>query len=75
MERPECGLCDEARAALGRLSGRTRLEIERVDVTRDAALERRYAARLPVLVVGDEELDLAGMDDAVISRWLAEIGG
>jgi hypothetical protein len=74
MERPDCGLCDEALAALQRLSRRTRLDIERVDVTRDAALEGSYVLRVPVLVVEDEELDVAGIDEAAIGRWLDEIG-
>jgi len=26
-----------------------------------------------VLVVGDEELDVAGIDDAAIARWLDEV--
>jgi hypothetical protein len=74
MEGPECGLCEEALAALRRLSRRTPLDIERVDVTRDPALLDRYVFRVPVLVVGDAELDTAGIDDAAISRWLDEVG-
>jgi hypothetical protein len=74
MERPECGLCEEALGALRRLSRRTPLEIERVDVTRDAALLDRYVVRVPVLVVGEAELDAAGIEDAAIGRWLDEIG-
>jgi glutathione S-transferase len=74
MERPDCGLCDEALAALRRLGRRMRLDIERVDVTGDATLLDRYVVRVPVLVVGDEELDVAGIDDAAIARWLDEVG-
>ena len=74
MERPDCGLCDEALVALRRLSRRTRLDIERVDVTRDSELERRYVVRVPVLVVHDAELDVAGSDEAAIGRWLDEVG-
>jgi hypothetical protein len=75
MERPDCGLCDEALSALHRLSRRTPLDIERVDVTRDVALLDRYVVRVPVLVVGDAELDIAGIDEAAIGRWLGEVGG
>ena len=74
MERPECALCDEALLALRRLSRQTRLDIERVDVTRDPAHLDRYIVRVPVLVVGDAELDAAGIDDAAIARWLDEVG-
>jgi len=74
MERPECGLCEETLGTLRRLSRRTPLDIERVDVTRDAALLDRYVVRVPVLVVGEAELDVAGVDDAAIARWLDEVG-
>jgi glutaredoxin len=74
MERPNCGLCDEALAALRRVSRRTRVDIERVDVTRDTALERRYVVRVPVLVVGDEELEVGGIDESAILRWLDDVG-
>ena len=74
MERPDCRLCEEALGVLRRLSRRTPLDIERVDVTRDVTLLDRYVVRVPVLVVGDEELDVAGIDDAAITRWLDEVG-
>ena len=73
LARPDCGLCDEAVAALRRLSRRTPLDIERVDVTRDVALLDRYVVRVPVLLVGDAELEVAGIPDAAIERWLDEV--
>ncbi len=75
MTRPDCGLCDEALGALRRVSRRTPLDIARVDVTRDPDLLARYLVRLPVLVVGEAELDAAGIDDAAIGRWLDEVAG
>ena len=75
MERPECGLCEEALAALHRLGRATQLDIERIDVSRDAALLDRFVLRVPVIVVGEAELDAAGVDDAAIGRWLDEVGG
>jgi len=74
MERPDCGLCEESLAGLRRLSRAKRLDIERVDVTRDPALLDRYVVRVPVLVVGDAELDVAGIDEAAVDRWLDEVG-
>jgi hypothetical protein len=74
MEKPDCGLCDEALVSLRRLTRRTPLDIERVDVTRDPALLDRYVVRVPVLVVGDAELDVAGIDEAAVDRWLDEVG-
>ena len=74
MERPECGLCEETLGTLRRLSRRTPLDIERVDVTRDVALLDRYVVRVPVLVVGDAELDVGGIDEAAIARWIDQVG-
>ena len=74
MASPDCGLCDEALGALRRLSRRTPLDIERVDVTLDPELLGRYVVRVPVLVVGEAELEVAGIDDAAIRRWLDEVG-
>jgi hypothetical protein len=74
LERPECGLCDEAMAALRRLSRRTPLDIERVNIAGDPVLLDRYIVRVPVIVVGEAELDVAGIDDAAIGRWLEELG-
>lgn len=74
MERPDCGLCDDALASLRRVSRRTPVDIERVDVTHDAVLLERYVVRVPVLVVGAAELEVAEIDDAAIARWLEEVG-
>lgn len=73
MERPDCGLCEEALATLRRMSRRTPLDIERVDITRHPPLLDRYVLRVPVLVVGDAELDAAGIDEVAIGRWLDEV--
>lgn len=73
-ERAGCGLCDETHRALRRLALDRALEIERVDIDRDTALTNAYALRVPVLRVGDAELDAAGLDDAAIARWLASPG-
>jgi hypothetical protein len=73
LERPQCGLCDEAMAALRRLSRRRPLDIERVNIAGDPTLLDRYIVRVPVLVVGEAELEVAGIDDAAIGRWLDEV--
>ena len=45
---------------------------ERVDILVDPLLFDRYALRIPVLASGQRELDLAGLDERVIERWLTE---
>ena len=71
-EKADCGLCAETYRALTRVRMDLALEIERVDILIDPLLFERYALRIPVLAVGERELDVAGMDEAAIERWLAE---
>ena len=73
LERAGCPLCDEAHRGLRRIGLDRPLEIERVDIEADAALRDRYALRIPVLSVGEAELDAAGLDDAALERWLNEM--
>ncbi len=74
MEKPECHLCAEAHRALRRVGLDVPIDIERVDITGlPAAAHDRYALRIPVLVVGDDELDAAGMEDPAILRWLRDV--
>jgi glutaredoxin len=70
MEKPECGLCAEAYRALHRIGLEMPLEVDRVDITEDASLFDRYALRIPVVVVGERELDAAGLDDRALRAWL-----
>ncbi len=68
-ERPGCQLCDAAYRALRRVGLDRPLEIERVTTDDD-----RYLLRVPVLRVGEAELDAAGLEDGAVARWLAEVG-
>jgi glutaredoxin-like protein DUF836 len=72
LEKAGCGLCDEAYRALTRVRMDVPLEIERVDIEGDPTLFDRYAIRIPVLRVGEDELDAAGLDDAALRLWLRE---
>ena len=49
------------------------LEIERIDIEREPALIDRYALRIPVLAMGERELDVAGLDEAAIVRWMHDV--
>jgi hypothetical protein len=70
LEKPDCGLCAEVYRALRRVALDDPLEVERVDITRDPALFDRYALRIPVVTMGERELDAAGVDDRAIRTWL-----
>ena len=63
--RPDCGLCDEARAMVIALLGDRRSKgqpapalVER-DIEADEALQRAYFASIPVIELGDRRLELA----------------
>lgn len=70
LETPDCGLCAEAYRALRRVSLDIPLAIERVDITTDDQLRDRFALRVPVIVMGQRELDAAGLADREIAAWL-----
>ena len=62
--RDDCALCDEARTALQdvleqrALRGDPGARVRVVNVACDSELEAVYGARVPVLVVGEQELAL-----------------
>ena len=70
LEKPDCGLCAEAYRALRRVALDVPLDVHRVDITNDPALFDRYAVRIPVVTMGERELDVAGVDDRAIRAWL-----
>ena len=70
LEKPDCGLCAEAFRALHRVALDVPLDVDRVDITKDSALFDRYALRIPVVTMGERELDAAGLDDRAIRAWL-----
>jgi hypothetical protein len=63
--RPDCGLCDEARAMVAALLGDRRAKgqptpafVER-DIEADEALHKAYFTSIPVIELGDRRLELA----------------
>jgi glutaredoxin-like protein DUF836 len=74
MEKADCHLCAKAFRALRRVALDRPLEIERVDIeAAPGEVRDRYMLRIPVLVAAGEELDLAGLEDREIARWLGEV--
>jgi hypothetical protein len=75
--RPDCGLCDEARALIGILLDERRRGglatpalIER-DIDTDPAWQHAYLATIPVVELGDRRIDLA-TSAARLRRLLAD---
>ncbi|MEV1331548.1 glutaredoxin family protein [Micromonospora costi] len=55
ITRPDCHLCEEARAALARVVAVTGDRWVEKDVTGDLELERDYGDRLPVVLLDGKE--------------------
>jgi hypothetical protein len=71
LTRPGCHLCDEARDGLQAvleeraMAGRLPAIIREMDISSDPVLERRHLERIPVLIVGGDELPLAMSQRAI----------
>lgn len=50
-----CHLCESARSVIERVRAEVPFELEEIDITGDADLERRYRERIPVVLVDGEE--------------------
>jgi glutaredoxin len=50
-----CHLCEGARRVLAQVQGEVPFQLEEIDITGDEELERRYRARIPVVLVDGEE--------------------
>jgi glutaredoxin len=68
--RPDCHLCDEARAALRRIQATTPFVLSEVDIETDDELFRRYLERIPVIALDGEELFDHFVDEQALRRKL-----
>lgn len=71
--KPDCHLCVEARAELLGLRAELDFELREVDITTDEALHRAYFERIPVVVLGEEELFEYFVDEALLRNRLGSI--
>jgi glutaredoxin len=54
--KPDCPLCDDARAVLERIRADHPFELIERDITEDDALQWAYFERIPVIALDGEEL-------------------
>ncbi|MEX0991133.1 MAG: glutaredoxin family protein [Actinomycetota bacterium] len=66
--RPRCGLCDEAREVILAERVRNPFEYEEISIEGDDDLEREYGIRIPVVLVGGEELFEYNVDPRLFAR-------
>jgi glutaredoxin len=68
--RPDCHLCDEARAGLeGLRSDGLDFELEEIDIDADDGLQRRFMERIPVIELDGEIVSELWLDaDGIRAR-------
>ena len=71
--KPDCHLCDDARAAVERVMARRDVALEQVDVSLDPVLHKLYGERIPVLELDGETLFELFVDEAVLERRLDRV--
>jgi glutaredoxin len=70
--KPDCHLCDVAHSVLEDVREDFRFDIERVDISRDRELRKRYGVRIPVVAVDGVELFEHQVDARALRLFLAE---
>jgi glutaredoxin len=74
--RPGCHLCDDMKALVARVArtAATPIAIEEIDITTDPALETRYGAEIPVLLVNGKKAAKYRIAEDALRRWLMADG-
>jgi glutaredoxin len=67
--RPDCHLCDDARAVLTRIG----VDFTEIDIDSDDDLFKRYLERIPVVVLDGEELYDFFVDEADLRSRLRKV--
>ncbi|MDQ2068290.1 glutaredoxin family protein [Natronospira bacteriovora] len=68
--RPNCGLCDTMLEAIHARYGQA-LIIEKIDISGDPQLERRYGLKIPVLALGEEVICYGHLDSERLAQTLS----
>ena len=71
--KPGCHLCDDARAAVERVTARRDVPLEQVDISRDPVLYKRYGERIPVLEMDGETVFEFFVDEVVLEQRLDRV--
>jgi len=71
--KPGCHLCDDARAAVERVTARREIPLEQVDISRDPVLYTRYGERIPVLEMDGETVFEFFVDEVVLEQRLDRV--
>jgi glutaredoxin len=71
--RPECHLCDDAKAVIEPLLHRYGISLKVTDVDSDAALREAYGYDIPVVMINGKEAFRHRVDGAALERKLKEL--
>ena len=71
--KPGCHLCEDARAAVERVTARRDVPLQQVDISRDPVLYKRYGERIPVLEMDGETVFEFFVDEVVLERRLDRV--
>jgi glutaredoxin len=71
--RPGCHLCADAMARLRDLQRELSFELEELDISTDARLERAYFERIPVVTLNGEELSEYFVQEAALRERLKSV--
>jgi hypothetical protein len=74
--RPDCHLCDQARAELEALrADGLAFELHEVNIDADDRLHARYLERIPVVALGGEIISELGLDPGELRVRLGTLSG
>ncbi len=68
--RPECHLCDEMLEALNKWKRRFNFKVQMVNIDQDSSLITRFAARIPLLAMGDIEICEYHLDEKALLHFV-----
>jgi thiol-disulfide isomerase/thioredoxin len=71
--RPECHLCEEMLDALKKWQSRFNFKIKIIDIDQDSSLTEKFAARIPLLAVGDIEICEYYLDEKSLLHFFENI--
>jgi glutaredoxin len=68
--KPDCHLCDDARAVVEKVAADLGCAVEERDITRDEELHRAYWEQIPVVLVDGAQHDFWRVDEARLRKAL-----
>ncbi|MBY8889137.1 glutaredoxin family protein [Streptomyces sp. PTM05] len=68
--KPDCHLCDDARAIVTKVASEVGATVEERDITRDEELFRVYWEQIPVVLIDGEQHDFWRVDERRLRKAL-----